>query len=130
MVEPAADVPSRSKPHDDVRRELPVRPVILVRAFDELLHRRPEIIRKLGTLDHDPNVVPVTGKAVRRSYDEVLGDRRVENPAGSELLEHPLRDVEDAAFFFGGDVLPPEKRVLVPAELLLERLVDPLAQRQ
>ena len=38
-----------------------------MRCVDDLLHRRPEIISKLRGFDHDPNVVPKTGEAIRGS---------------------------------------------------------------
>ena len=80
VVEAAADVAARREPHGDVRDELPVRPLVVVRHLDHLLGRGPEVVGELGAFDDDPDVVAKPREAVGRAEDEVLGDRRVEDP--------------------------------------------------
>ena len=113
----------------DVRDELAVRPPVLVRHLDHLLGRRPEVVGELGAFDDDADLLGKAGEPVGRAGDEVLGDRPVEDALDAELLLHPLGDVEDAALVAVGDVLTPDVRVRVAAELLLERVVQRLHER-
>jgi len=59
----------------------------------------------------------------------VLGEGAVEDALRAELPLHALRHVEDAALVLVGDVLPPQERVGVLAEHLLERRVQGLEER-
>ena len=129
VVQAAADVAARGKAHGHVRHELALRPPVLVRHLDHLLGRRPEVVGELRSLDDDADALVEAREAVGRAHDVVFGDRRVEDARRTELLLHALRDVEDAALLPVRDVLAPDVRVGVVAELLLERLVEGVDER-
>ncbi len=65
-----------------------------------------------------------TAHAVGRADDIVFGNRSVEDTGVAKLLLHPFRDVEDAAFFFIGNILSPNEGVRIIPELRFQRLVD------
>ena len=61
------------------------------------------------------------------AHETGLGDRRVDDPAGSELLDQARQDLERRARL--GDVLADHEDGRVAPHLLGDRLVDRLGQR-
>lgn len=108
MIQAAADVSARSQTKRDVGRELSVASPVFMGTFHILLDCRPEIIGKLGAFYHDMYFRIETAHAVGRTDDIVFGNRSVEDTGVAKLLLHPFRDVEDAAFFFIGNILLPK----------------------
>ena len=130
MVETALDVAPGGQADGNVGRELPIAAPILVRAVDELLHRWPEVVSELCPLNDHTDLVAEAAHPVGRTDDVVLGDRGVEDTLVPELLQHPLGHIEDTALVLIRYVLPPDEGIGVVTELLLERLIDRLHQRQ
>src|SRR5712691_1916849 len=58
----------------------------------------------------------------------IFCNRRIEDAARTKLLLHAFGDVEDPTLFLGRDILTPKESVRIAAKLMLERLVDCLAQ--
>src|ERR1044072_2540880 len=123
MVKPAAYVPARCEPRDDVRHKLAVRAVVVVRRINDLLHRRPDLIRELRGFNRDPNVVAETRHPVSRADYKIFRYGGVKYAARPELLLHTFCSVKYAAFILRRNVLPPEKRIRVMTKLLLQGLV-------
>jgi hypothetical protein len=82
---------------------------MLRRLAHDLLHRQ-----RREVLVHDLDDRPHTGDrgADARTDDGHLGDRRVADALGPELLQHPLRHAHRAAHL--GDVLAHDEDVVVP----------------
>ena len=89
--------------------QLPARHVaVLRRLVDDLLHReRQEVL----VHDLDDRAHALHRRADAGADDRHLGDRRVADALGAELVEHPLRDAHRAAHL--GDVLAHDEDVLV-----------------
>ncbi len=103
--------------------ELSVASPVFMGTFHILLDCRPEIIGKLGAFYHDMYFMIETARRwPYRRYS--LRQSGVEDTGVAKLLLHPFRDVEDAAFFFIGNILSPNEGVRIIPELRFQRLVD------
>ena len=65
-----------------------------------------------------------TAHSVGRSHNIIFGYRSTEHTGITELLLHPLGDIEYASFIFIGHVLSPDKGIRIAAKLLFERFIN------
>ena len=87
--------------------------------IDEAVHRQRHEVPE-HDLEHRPQ--PGDRGAVGHPGQGELGDRRVEDPFGAELLGQPGRGLEHAAG--GGDVLAEEHDGRIALDLLGDRVAD------
>ena len=123
MVKTSLYIPTRGKADGDIGRELSITAPEVMCRVHKLLHGRPEVVSKLSSLNYNTNFVTEAAHPIGCPDDVVLSNRRIENTLIPKLLEHPLRDIEDASLILVGDILPPEEGVRIMTKLLLERLV-------
>src|SRR5262249_53984163 len=96
----------------------------LGRLVDDLVVGRVDVVRELDLGDGPQSL---HGRADRHPDDPELGERRVDDAVGPELLLKAVGRSEDAAMH--ADVLAEHDHARVTLHLLVERLVDGLDQR-
>ena len=96
----------------------------LGRLVDDLVVGRVDVV---GELDLGDRAEAVHRRADGHPGDAQLGQRRVDDPVGAELLLEAVGGAEDAAVH--ADVLAEHDHARVALHLFVERLVDGLDQR-
>ena len=113
----AREVTADRDPDDDRRAERPARaPARRRELVADLQHRGPDVVEEL---DLDDRLQPARGPSDRPADDARLGEGRIEDARGPELLLEAGRHLEDAALALAfvedvfaarvGDVLAPHR---------------------
>ena len=124
MIKSPADISARGKPDGNIRREFPIRTPVFMGHLNKLLHCRPEIVGKFGTLDDNTYLIIETAHSVCRSHNKIFGNGCVENPLFPKLLLHSFSNIKDSSLIFVGNILSPDIGVGIKPEFRFQCFIQ------